>query len=104
MREGALRDNLLAAFRNFPDQWADFVILTCHRVFPRIDSQFLEKFSTNFGRGEAEREAHMPYLIRTLRQVHDRPEIRRKERDAEAEWVAQEQALRSYFKGSAPSG
>jgi len=104
VREGALRDNLLAAFRNFPDQWADFVILTCHRVFPRIDSQFLEKFSTNFGRGEAEREAHMPYLIRTLRQVHDRPEIRRKERDAEAEWAVREQALRNYFKGSASSG
>lgn len=103
VREGALRDNLLTTFHNFPDQWGDFVILTCHRVFPRIDSQFLERFSTNMGRSEAEREAHMPYLIRYLRQVREHPEIRRKERDAEAEWQVQEQELRRFFKGLAPA-
>jgi len=103
VREGALRDNLLTTFKNFPDQWGDFVILTCHRVFPRIDSQFLERFSTNMGLSEAERETHMPYLIRYLRQVREHPEIRRQERESEAEWQAQEQELRRFFKGLAPA-
>ena len=103
-REGALRDNLLNAFLNFPDRWGDFVILTCHRVFPRINTYFLEKFSTNLGRNEAERETHMPYLIRYLRQVHEHPAIRRQEREEEVEWEAQEQALRKFFREHQPNG
>jgi len=97
-REGALRDGLLNAFQNFPDQWGDFVILSCYRVSPRINSQFLQQFSTNLGRNEHEREAHMPYLIRTLRQVREHPNILSQEREAMAEWEAQEQALRKFFK------
>jgi len=104
VREGALRDKLLTAFNNFPDQWGDFVILACHRVFPRIDSQFLERFSTNLGRTEDERETHMPYLIRYLRQVREHPEIRRAERDAESEWQAQEEELRQFFRKASPTG
>ena len=102
-REGALRDGLLNAFLNFPDQWGDFVILTCYRVFPRINSHFLHQFSTNLGRNEQEREAHMPYLIRTLRQVREHPNIQAMEREATAEWEAQEQALRKFFKETPPS-
>jgi len=102
-REGALRDNLLNAFVNLPEQWGDFVILTCHRVFPRIDSQFLEKFSTNLGRNEHEREAHMPFLIRYLRQVREHPNVRRLEQEAEHEWEEQERRLRKFFKENPPT-
>lgn len=98
-REGALRDGLLGIFSKFPEQWGDFLVLTCHRVFPRISTQFLESFTTNWGRNQAEREAYVPYTIRYLRQVHDHPEIRQRERAEEEEWQAQMQELRNYLTG-----
>jgi len=100
-REGAFRDNLLAAFQRFPDQWGDFLVLTCHRVFPRVSTEFLEKFSTNLGRNEIEREHYMPYLIRYLRQVREHPEIRLRERDDEFDFEEKMNELRVFLKGSA---
>lgn len=101
-RDGALRDGLLNAFTNFPEKWGDFLVLTCHRVFPRVSVEFLESFSRNIGRNEAEREGYMPYLIRYLRQARDNPEIAKRERKEEAEWEEQEKELRQFLKANPP--
>lgn len=98
-REGALRDYLLAAHQQYAANWGEFLALTAHRVFGRITSHFLERFVTNLGRTEQERAAHMPYLMRTVHQLRDRPEIRRRERDEEAEWQAQRRELQNVLKG-----
>jgi len=97
-REGALRDNLIAAFNRYPEQWADFLVLACHRVFPRFSTAFLESFSRNFGRNEAEREAHLPYTMRYLRHTYEHPEIARNEQREEDEWKEQMQMLSDYLK------
>ena len=102
-REGALRDNLLAVFNRFPEQWGDYLVLVCHQVFPRISSQFLESFATNFGRSEQEREAYVPYTIHYLRQVRLRPEIRNRERQEEELWQEQVKLLRNYLTGRTPN-
>jgi hemerythrin-like metal-binding protein len=102
-REGALRDNLLAAFNRFPPEWVDFLVLACHRVFPRITTSFLEGFSTNLGRSEAEREAHIPYTIRYLRQARDIPQIKLRERQEEEEWRAQMKTLSDYLAHREPA-
>ncbi|EME70044.1 hypothetical protein H261_10194 [Paramagnetospirillum caucaseum] len=98
-REGALRDYLLLAHRQYAGNWGEFLTLTAHRVFGRVTTHFLERFSTNLGRTEQERAGHMPYLMRTLHQVRDRPEIRRQEREEEAEWQAQRRELQNFLKG-----
>jgi len=102
-REGALRDNLLVAFQRFPEVWGDFMVLACYRVFPRISTFFLESFSTNFGRNEAEREAYVPYTIRFLRLVREHPEVRERERREEEEWQAAMKKLRAYLTGRTPA-
>ncbi|CAA7619127.1 conserved hypothetical protein [Candidatus Terasakiella magnetica] len=96
-REGAFRDNLLATFNRFPPQWVDFLVLACHRVFPRISTAFLESFATNLGRNDAEREAHIPYTIRYLRQAREIPGIRDRERDEEMEWQLRMKELSDYL-------
>jgi hypothetical protein len=98
-REGALRDYLLVAHQQYAANWGEFLTLTAHRVFGRITSHFLERFATNLGRTEQERAAHMPYLMRTVHQLRDRPEIRRQERDEEAQWQAQRRELQNFLKG-----
>lgn len=98
-REGALRDYLLVAHQQYAANWGEFLTLTAHRVFGRITSHFLERFVTNLGRTEQERAAHMPYLMRTVHQLRDRPEIRRQERDEEAQWQAQRRELQNFLKG-----
>ena len=98
-REGALRDNLLAVFNRFPEQWGDYLVLSCHQVFPRISSQFLESFATNFGRTEEQREAYVPYTIHYLRRVRQHPEIRDRERQEEEDWQEQIKQLRNYLTG-----
>ncbi|MBI2235368.1 MAG: hypothetical protein HYU60_00155 [Magnetospirillum sp.] len=98
-REGALRDNLLTAFQRFPDQWADFLVLTCHRVFPRVNCAFIEKFTTNVGSTDAERERHLPFVMRYLYQVKDNPEISVWERKEENDWVQKAQELRRWLRG-----
>ena len=98
-REGALRDNLLKAFTLFPDQWADFMVLACHRVFPRISSDFLQHFTTNFGTNEADRESCVPYTIRYLRQVRAHPTFKAQERQIEEDWQRQMTELRSFLRG-----
>ncbi|OIQ97121.1 bacteriohemerythrin [mine drainage metagenome] len=98
-RAGALRDNLLAAFEKFPEQWGDFLVLACHRMFPRISSLFLERFTHNVGHNEAERELHLPYTVRYLRQVRGHPGIRAEEERQEADWQAEMEQLRLYLKG-----
>ncbi len=98
-RVGALRDNLLAAFETFPEQWGDFLVLACHRMFPRISSLFLERFTHNVGHNEAERELHLPYTVRYLRQVRAHPDIRAEEEREEEAWQAEMEQLRLYLKG-----
>jgi len=98
-REGALRDNLLAAFRNLPEQWGDFVALACHRVFPRISTGFLEKFTTNFGQTEEARAAYVPYTIRYLKQIRQHPEIRERENREDELWQTQVKQLRNFLSG-----
>jgi len=98
-RVGALRDNLLNAFQRFPDQWGDFLVLACHRMFPRISTIFLESFTTNLGRNEAEREVHLPYTVRYLRQVRSFPSIREQELAEEEQWQTEMEQLRKYLKG-----
>ena len=101
-REGALRDSLLAAFNRYPEKWVDFLLLACHRVFPRLNSAFLIGFTRNLGRNEAEREVHMPYTVRYLRQVAEHPEITRREKQEDLEWEEQMQMLTNFLKGRAP--
>lgn len=98
-RVGALRDNLLNAFQRFPEQWGDFLILACHRMFPRVSTIFLESFTTNVGRNEAEREVHLPYTIRYLRQVRSFPSIHEQDMAAEEQWQSEMDQLRKYLKG-----
>ncbi len=98
-RDGALRDGLLNTFNRAPERWVDFLVLSCHRVFPRISTQFLETFTHNLGRNEADREKILPYTIRYLRQARERPEIRRREMMEEAEWRERMQRLRDFLAG-----
>ena len=93
---------MLSAFTSFPEKWGDFLVLTCHRVFPRVSVEFLESFSRNLGRNEAEREGYMPYLIRYLRQARDNPEVAKRERKEAAEWEEQEKELRQFLKANPP--
>jgi hemerythrin-like metal-binding protein len=102
-REGAFRDGLLAVFTRFPSEWADFMVLACHRVFPRVSTSFLESFATNLGRSEVEREAHIPYTIRYLRQARAIPDIMYRERAAEAEWEAKMKELSDYLANREPT-
>jgi len=96
IREGTVRDHLIDVFNGLPDPWGDFLLLTAHRVYPRLDSLFLENFSTNFGRTEVAREAVMPYTMRYLRQVSEEPEIREREVREEEEWQNGLIELRKY--------
>lgn len=96
-RDGALRDNLLGAFARFPPEWGDFLVLACHRVFPRISSAFLESFVANFGTTEPQRELHVPYTVRYLRQCKENPDIWLHERNAEQEWQGQMKELSNYL-------
>lgn len=98
-REGAMRDNLIAAFENLPERWGDFVVLACHRVFPRISTVFLDSFITNFGRSDQTREAYLPYTVYYLKQARQRPEIRLRELREEAEWQSKTAQLRDYLSG-----
>jgi hypothetical protein len=79
------------------------MILTAHRVFPRFDSFYLDKLTTNFGRTEVAREAAMPYTLRYLRQARDNPEMRARELREEEEWQAALKELRKYRKWSLTS-
>lgn len=98
-REGALRDSLLAAFEGIPEQWCDFLVLLCHRVFPRINTAFLKAFVVNMGLTETERRRRAPYLMRYLEQVREHPDIKIREKREEAEREAEMAKLRSYLKG-----
>lgn len=102
-REGALRDGILAAFKDFPEQWSDFLVLLCHYVFPRISTGFLDQFTASLGTSDAERERRMPYLMRFLRQVRANPEIKAREAREEEEWKAQAQELKNFLTGRNPS-
>jgi hemerythrin-like metal-binding protein len=104
IREGTLRDHLIEMFNYVPEPWGDFMILTAHRVFPRLDTQFLETFSTNFGRTEALREAVMPYTMRYLRQARMEPEIRQREMADEEEWANAFIELKKYRKWRTDGG
>lgn len=100
-REGALRDGILAAFKEFPEQWGDFLLLLCHYVFPRISTRFLDQFSASLGTTDAQREARMPYLMRYLRQVRAHPEIKAREVRDDEEWKSQAQELKNFLTGRA---
>ena len=96
IREGTLRDHLLEIINTLPDPWGDFMLLTAHRVFPRLDASFLEAFATNFGRTEVAREAVIPYTMRYLRQVRMHPEMIERDKQEEEEWLSVQAELRKY--------
>jgi hemerythrin-like metal-binding protein len=96
IREGTLRDHLIDSINGLPDPWGDFMLLTAHRCFPRLDCTFLESFVTNFGRTEVAREAVIPYTMRYLRQVRERPEILEREKWEETEWQGVLTELKKY--------
>lgn len=98
-REGALRDNILATLPQIPEQWGDFILLLCHRVFSRFNTTCLERFVRNIGTDEAAQIARMPYLMRYLQQVHQHPAIKRRERADELAWREQGEDLKKYLKG-----
>lgn len=98
-REGVLRDNILAAAQKFPEQWSDFLVLLCHRVFPRVNASFIESFVTSIGRDVAERERRAPYLMRYLGQLEQHPHAREVERCEEEQWKEKIQELRVFLKG-----
>jgi len=98
-REGALRDGILTAFKEFPEQWSDFLVLLCHYVFPRVSTGFLEQFTASLGTSNADRERRMPYLMRYLRQVQMTPEIKAREAREEEELKIQAQHLRNFLTG-----
>ena len=98
-RDGVLRDNLLAAAQRFPEQWGDFLVLLCHRTFPRVTTYFLECYSANIGLSDKERERRAPYLMRYLAQVLQHPEIKERERREDAEWEVQVKMLKQHLKG-----
>lgn len=100
-REGALRDNILSALPQIPEQWGDFILLLCHRVFSRFNTTYLERFVRNIGADTAAQIARMPYLMRYLQHAHQHPEIKRRERADEAAWREQGEDLKKYLKGRA---
>jgi hypothetical protein len=102
-REGAFRDGILAAFKEFPEQWSDFLVLLCHYVFPRVSTGFLEHFSASLGTSEADRERRMPFLMRYLRQVRMNPAIKTRELGEEEELKKQAQELKNFLTGRAPN-
>lgn len=103
-RDGALRDYLLSTHGKFSDHWGEFLVLTCHRVFGRVTTRYLERFSLSLGRTPEERHAHMPFLISYLSQLAGHPHIRRAERDAEDRWQAGRQELQKVLRGLSPGG
>jgi hypothetical protein len=100
-REGALRDGILVAIKEFPEQWNDFLVLLCHYVFPRLNTRFLEEFSASLGTTEAAREQRMPYLMRYIRQARAKPAIKLRESKEEEEWRSQAQELSDFLSGRA---
>jgi hypothetical protein len=98
-REGALRDGLIRLFEELPEEWSDFMVLLCYRVFPRIDIHFVEAFVQNLGWNEAARERRAPYLMRFLKQARNTPGILAAEHEQELAWKAQTKQLHTYLKG-----
>ena len=105
-REGAFRDYILSVLPQFPELWGDFIVLLCHRVFPRLSTGFLERFIRNFGTSPEKRQQHMPYLARYLAHAKANPEIKAQEEAEEAAWQLQVNELKSFLTGreSGPSG
>ncbi len=67
-REGALRDSLLEVFDRLSDQAGELLVILAYYSLPNIDLVFLEKFTHNKGRNQADREARVPYLMHFLAQ------------------------------------
>ena len=102
-RDGAFRDGLINALDRFPSEWSDFLVLTCHRTFPRVSVIFLTDFIRNFGRNETEHEANLPYIVRYLRQARAHPTFMNEDRQIEDDYQAQLEELKRFMKGEAPS-
>lgn len=77
--EGAFRDVLLKAFERFPPAWMDALVLSCYRVFPRINLAYLERFASNFGSGKIQRGRRLPHTVHFIETAEARPEIRFRE-------------------------
>ena len=67
-----------------------------------LDSRIRYAERDGEGKDEAEREEHLPYTIRYLRQVNARPDLVRREREEEEKWQEEMQMLSNYLKGRAP--
>ena len=102
-RPGALRDNLLAVFGQFPDSWTDFLVLACHRVFPRVSTAFLESFVASIATNDSVRENYMPYAMRYLRQARAMPQIKERENREEVQFQAELKKIRDFMTGRTAS-
>jgi hemerythrin-like metal-binding protein len=98
-RDGALRDYLLSAHAKFSDHWGEFLILTCHRVFGRVSTRYLERLTFSLGKTPEDRLAHMPFLIGYLAQLAGHPHVRRHEREDEERYQAERQDLQKVLSG-----
>ncbi|OAN46681.1 hypothetical protein A6A04_06140 [Paramagnetospirillum marisnigri] len=100
--DGALRDHLLALHARLPGHWGEFLVLTCHRTFRRVNTRYLERFTASVGRTAEERLRHMPFLMGYLSQLAGHSHIRTQERDDEDSWKAERQELQKFLRGIGP--
>jgi hemerythrin-like metal-binding protein len=98
-RTGALRDHLLAAFEKIPDLWADFLLLTCYQVFPRLTTDFLDNLSKSMGRDKISREKYLPYTMQFLEKARADPRLQDRENSEARQWSEQAKELRNYLLG-----
>ena len=94
-REGALRDYMLQTFNNFPTEWLDFILLAAYRVFPRINTRFLESLVTSY----PNRETVLPFTMRFLEQARERPDILYREVKEEEAYNKERAELRKILTG-----
>lgn len=95
VREGALRDYMLETFSGYPVEWLDFILLAAHAVFPRITTGFLDSFTTNY----PQRRSVLPFTMRYLDQVRERPDISERELREEDAYNQQRAELRKVLTG-----
>lgn len=89
-REGALRDYMLQSLDNFPTAWLDFILLAAYRVFPRVNTRFIDNFTTNY----PNREKVLPFTMRFLAQVEEKPQILYRELREEQAYNLEREELR----------
>ena len=64
----------LGGFERFPKEWMDALALTCHRVYPRLSTGFLDRLVIHFGATPAEQVEHLRYTTVFLKQMQEHGE------------------------------